>query len=115
MSALGLRNRSTLQRLRGSGLATIQPAGAVTWTTSYRSSRRSSAVIIRAMPWAEVPDFLARLRETESIGTLALEFLILTAARSGEILRSVRDGEIMAARWEDSTSMPRCGRCLQTA
>ena len=37
------------------------------------------------MGYADVPKFLARLRERESIGRLALEAVILTAARSGEI------------------------------
>jgi integrase len=52
-----------------------------------------------AMPWSEVPEFVARLRESKSVGALALEFVILTACRSGEVLRSVRDGEVMGARW----------------
>jgi integrase len=38
-----------------------------------------------AMPYADVPAFLARLRERESWGRLALEAAVLTAARSGEI------------------------------
>lgn len=38
-----------------------------------------------AMPYQKVPDFLGRLGERESVGRLALEALILTAARSGEI------------------------------
>lgn len=38
-----------------------------------------------AMPFAEVPQFIAALRERTSAGRLALEALILTAARSGEI------------------------------
>ncbi len=38
-----------------------------------------------AMPFADVPVFLARLRERETWGRLALEAAILTAARSGEI------------------------------
>ena len=38
-----------------------------------------------AMPFADVPAFLTRLREKESWGRLALEAAILTAARSGEI------------------------------
>jgi len=54
-----------------------------------------------AMPWGEVPAFVARLQENESTGALALEFLILTAARSGEILRSIRNGEVMGARWDE--------------
>lgn len=38
-----------------------------------------------AMPFASVPGFVERLRERASIGRLALEALILTATRSGEI------------------------------
>jgi integrase len=39
-----------------------------------------------AMPYAEVPDFLRELREREAIAARALGFLILTAARTGEVL-----------------------------
>jgi integrase len=42
-----------------------------------------------AMPFADVPAFLLRLRERESWGRLALEAAILTAARSGEIRGAV--------------------------
>jgi integrase len=38
-----------------------------------------------AMPYADVPAFMARLRERESFSRLALSFAILTAARSGEV------------------------------
>lgn len=38
-----------------------------------------------AMAFAEVPKLIARLRERSSVGRLAMEALILTAARSGEI------------------------------
>lgn len=53
-----------------------------------------------AMSHAEVPKFLARLRERESIGRLALEAVILTAARSGEI-RFARwpEVDLEAALW----------------
>ncbi len=39
-----------------------------------------------AMPYQDVPAFVARLRGMDSISALALEFLILTAARTGEVL-----------------------------
>lgn len=39
-----------------------------------------------AMPYPEVPAFLGALRERDAVAALALEFLILTAARSGEVL-----------------------------
>lgn len=39
-----------------------------------------------AMPYAEVAAFVAALRERQAMAALALEFCILTAARSGEVL-----------------------------
>jgi integrase len=39
-----------------------------------------------AMPYAEVPGFLAELRQRPGIAARALEFTILTAGRSGEVL-----------------------------
>jgi integrase len=38
-----------------------------------------------AMPYAQVPGFISELRKRESFSRLALEFAILTAARSGEV------------------------------
>lgn len=45
-----------------------------------------------ALPYAEVPNFMAELREREGISARALEFAILTAARTGEII---------GARWPE--------------
>jgi integrase len=45
-----------------------------------------------AMAYADVPAFVAQLREREALAALALEFCILTAARSGEVL---------VARWSE--------------
>ncbi|GMU47725.1 MAG: hypothetical protein AMXMBFR26_25070 [Porticoccaceae bacterium] len=39
----------------------------------------------RALPWREVPAFVAELRKREGIAARALELAILTAARSGEV------------------------------
>ena len=50
------------------------------------------ADIIAAMPFRDVPDFIARLRTSQAVAALALEFIILTAARSGEAL---------GARWTE--------------
>ena len=44
-----------------------------------------------AMPYSELPDFIAQLRRTDAIAARALEFLILTAGRSGEVLGSTWD------------------------
>lgn len=54
-----------------------------------------------AMPYADVPAFMAKLAEADaSVGRLALQFLILTAARSGEV-RGATWGEfdLDAAEW----------------
>ena len=41
-----------------------------------------------AMPYRAVPAFVTRLRESEAVSALALEFLILTAARTREVLHA---------------------------
>ena len=45
-----------------------------------------------AMPFADVPQFMASLRKRDAVAALALEFTILTAARTGEAL---------GARWDE--------------
>ena len=46
----------------------------------------------KAMPFADVPAFVGRLRAMQGVAPQALEFVILTAARSGEAL---------GARWDE--------------
>lgn len=41
-----------------------------------------------SMPWADVPAFIDQLRQREAMAARALEFTILTAARTGETLGS---------------------------
>ncbi|MFZ2080110.1 MAG: site-specific integrase [Xanthobacteraceae bacterium] len=45
-----------------------------------------------ALPYAELPAFVARLQERQAVAARALEFLILTAARTGEVI---------GARWSE--------------
>ena len=54
-----------------------------------------------AMPYSEAPAFMAKLRDAEfSIGRAALQFLILTAARSGEVRGARwREIDLDAAEW----------------
>ncbi len=47
---------------------------------------------LAALPYAELPAFLANLRTREAIAARGLEFLILTAARTGEVI---------GARWNE--------------
>ncbi|WP_404295637.1 tyrosine-type recombinase/integrase [Halomonas sp.] len=54
-----------------------------------------------ALPWQRVPEFTADLRTREGMGARALEFAILTAARSGEIRGATWDEIDLAAKvWE---------------
>ncbi|WP_307886077.1 tyrosine-type recombinase/integrase [Variovorax boronicumulans] len=46
----------------------------------------------RALPYRQIGEFMARLRQAEGVGARALEFTILTAARSGEV---------RGARWSE--------------
>jgi integrase len=52
-----------------------------------RNGRRSHP----ALPWQELPQFMAELRQRESISARALELTILTAARTGEALGATWD------------------------
>lgn len=52
----------------------------------------------KALPWREVPGFMAALRQREGVSARALEFAILTAARSGEV-RGMCWGEVQGDVW----------------
>jgi integrase len=47
---------------------------------------------LAALPYPHLPDFLASLRQRDAVAARALEFLILTAARTGEVI---------GARWSE--------------
>ena len=79
-AARGLRPRENPARWRGH-LDSLLPK-------RQRLTRGHHA----AMPFNEVRNFIARLRDMEGIGARALEFLILTAARTGEVI---------GARWDE--------------
>jgi integrase len=51
-------------------------------------SKRERVQHLSAMPYKDVPAFLAKLRKQEIIAAKALEFVILTAARNGEVLHA---------------------------
>ena len=53
---------------------------------------RNGVAHYAALPYAELPAFMAALRAREGVAAQALAFLILTAARTGEVL---------GARWDE--------------
>jgi integrase len=46
----------------------------------------------KALPYEAIPEFIGKLRDREAVAALALEFTILTAARTGEVI---------GATWEE--------------
>lgn len=64
-----------------------------------------------AMAFDNVPDFLAKLRAEENTGARALEFLILTAARSGEVFGARRNEfDLEAKIWTVPEDRMKAGR-----
>ena len=64
-----------------------------------------------AMPYAGVPGFMGKLRERQSVGRVAMEALILTAARSGEIRGATwSEVDLDAGLWTVPASRMKMGR-----
>jgi integrase len=65
----------------------------------------------KALAYSELPAFIARLRSASGISALALEYLILTAARSGEVLGCRWDEIDMGAKvWTVPAGRMKSGR-----
>jgi integrase len=64
-----------------------------------------------ALPWQDVPAFLAELRAMEGVSARALEFCLLTAARSGEVLGARwREMDLGSGVWTVPASRMKAGR-----
>jgi integrase len=65
----------------------------------------------KALPYADIAELVKRLRATDRMVTLALEFLILTATRSGETIGARwREFDLEAAIWSIPASRMKAGR-----
>jgi integrase len=62
-----------------------------------------------ALPWQELPALMSELRDRDGIAARALEFLILTASRSGEV-RLARWDEISDGLWTIPADRMKAGR-----
>lgn len=75
----------------------------------------------KALPYRQVPELIGQLREMDAMGALALEFLILNASRTGEVIGGLRSevndnvwvipGSRMKAKKEHR--VPLCQRSLE--
>lgn len=65
----------------------------------------------KALPYADVPAFVADLRQSRGIACLALEFTILTAGRSGEVIGATWDEvDIEGATWTIPATRMKAGK-----
>lgn len=66
---------------------------------------------LAAMPYQELPDFITELQERKGAAARALEFTILTAARTSEVIRAQRDEfDLDAAIWTIPAARMKSGR-----
>lgn len=103
----------TASRLRGRIETVLDHAYALKWRRGENPARwrgnlaellpnTSKLAPVRrqpALPWQQVPAFVAALRERRGMSALALEFVILTAARTGE----VRGADWSEVDWQTRT------------
>ena len=101
------RTPETASRLRGRIEAVLDAAKARGWREGENPARWKGHLALRlpsprkvravehhpALPWQQVSAFMAALRERDGVAVRALDFLLLTAARSGEV-RGMRWGEV---------------------
>lgn len=120
LAAIWLTKPETARRLR-QRIATV-----IDWAVAkgYRDGPLAMAVIDKALPrqrakvkhhaalpYAELPAFMAELRSKETMGRLALEAAILTAARSGEVrLATWAEFDLEAVTWTLPASRMKAGR-----
>lgn len=62
-----------------------------------------------ALPYDELPAFIVRLRQEDGVAARALEFLILTAARTGEVIGATPD-EIQEGMWTVPAERMKAGK-----
>jgi integrase len=99
-TARGWRDGPNPALWRG-GLASLLP----------RTARVRAVVQHPALPWRDAPVFMARLAGETSIQARALRFLILTAARSGEVRGMLwSEVDLATATWTIPASRMKAGR-----
>jgi integrase len=103
------RTRQRIERILDAAEASgLRPGGLrnpASWKGNLKhllpARRKLSRGHHAAMPYAAVPAFVAELRKRENLSAWALEFTILTAARTSEVIKATWDEIDLEARvWE---------------
>ena len=115
----------TASRLRGRIEAVLDAARARGWREGenparwkgHLASRLPPARKVKApehqpsLPWQHLAGFLAELRRREGVAARAIEFALLTAARSGEVRRATwSEVDLNAATWTIPGKRMKAGR-----
>jgi integrase len=73
--------------------------------------RKRRIAHLPAMPWRDVPSFMQKLRAVDGVAARALEFAILTAARTGEVRGAVwNEVDLDSAVWSLPGERTKSGR-----
>jgi integrase len=113
LEPLWSRAPETASRLRGRIEAVLDHAAARGWRTAPNPARwrdlrhdlpapggLKPVAHQPALPWPRLPGFLAELRARPATAARALEFAVLTAARTGEVLGATwREVDLESATW----------------
>jgi len=76
-----------------------------------KPSKIKKAKHFTALPYAELPEFMAELRQRPAVSARALEFAILTAARSGEVRGATwEEIDLDAAIWTIPAERMKAGK-----
>lgn len=122
LTPIWLSKSETARRVRQRVGVVLDYAHGKGWRTTEAPMRALSQLMggikqpkgtnFAAMPYKDVPGFMCKLRAGEfAVGRLALQFLILTAARSGEVRKARwRDIELEAAEWRVPPENAKTGR-----
>ncbi len=115
----------TAARVRGRVEAVLDYATAREWRTGDNPARwrghmavimgkRSKANAVKhhaALPYAEVAGFMAELVKRSGLAPIAMQFIILTAARSGEVLGATwREIDLAGMAWTVPGARMKAGR-----
>lgn len=74
-------------------------SGALAYQLSRIEVERESENL-PALDFKKIPEFFSELQKVEGIAARALEFVILTASRQGQIIKSIRNGKVCGASWD---------------
>ena len=71
----------------------------------------AKTVHFQALPYADLPEFMSRLCIHDGVGARALQFLVLTAARSGEVRGAIWDEfDLTEAMWTIPAERMKAGK-----